>query len=199
MARAWVKKNPAQGRKRMPEAQARMAGGGVRDRYAVPALERGLEILEAMALNDVAQSLSEIAAELELSPGAVFRTMACLERRGYVNREGPKDLYRLTLRLFELSHAAAPMKRLLAVALPEMRSLAGDIGQSCHLGVEADGELLVVADVESPRPVNLAFRIGARWPLLTAVWGRVLLAHQPDDVGDAARGRAGPPERTANF
>lgn len=183
----------------MSKAQATRVGQGVRDRYAVPALERGLDILERMALNDEAQTLSEVAAGLELSPGAVFRTMACLERRGYVQREGPKDLYRLTLRLFELSHAAAPMKRLLGVALPEMRALASDIGQSCHLSVEADGELLIVADVESPRPVNLAFRIGARWPLMTTVSGRVLLAHQANDVRDAAIGRAGCKGRTATF
>ena len=182
----------------MPAAVAAVTGRE-RERYAVPALERGLDILEMLALGEHGQTLSAIAAALGFRPAAIFRMMACLERRGYVLREGPRDLYRLSLRLFELSHASTPMKRLLDVALPEMRALSAEIGQSCHLGAETEGELLILADVESPRPINLAFRIGARWPLLTTVSGRVILAHLPGDMREGAIARAGGVEQAETF
>jgi DNA-binding IclR family transcriptional regulator len=169
------------------------AGEGDQARYAVPALERGLDILEYLAGEESGVTQSQIAAKLELSPGSIFRTLICLERRGYIYRKRPEDLYFLSLRLFELGHSFPPTKRLLDVAMPEMRALAAELGQACHLGVYSDGELLIVADVESPRPINLAFRIGARWPMATTVSGRVLLAHQPSDV--QAQWRAAMPDR----
>jgi DNA-binding IclR family transcriptional regulator len=153
--------------------------------YAVPALERGLDILELLARYEGGLSLSEIGRALDLSASAAFRSVVVLEQRGYLVRDALSDNYALSLKLYELAHIRPPFRRLLDVALPAMRVLASEIGQSCHLCVHDNGDLLVIADVEGPGPLNLAFRPGSRWPMRETVSGRVLLSHQTREVRDA--------------
>ncbi|MGH9454797.1 MAG: helix-turn-helix domain-containing protein, partial [Terriglobia bacterium] len=52
--------------------------------YRAPALEKGLDILEALAAARVPQSLSEMARLLKRSASELFRMLNLLERRGYI-------------------------------------------------------------------------------------------------------------------
>jgi DNA-binding IclR family transcriptional regulator len=153
--------------------------------YAVPALARGLDILETLAQHEGGLSLSELARTLDLSPSAAFRSVVVLEQRGYIVRDPVLDVYVLSLKLFELSHNRPPFRRLLDIAVPAMRLLAAEVKQSCHLSVHDNGDVLVIADVEGPGPLNLAFRLGSRWPMRETVSGRLLLAFQGPEVREA--------------
>ena len=53
-------------------------------RYAAPALEKGLDILEAFASEPAGLTGSEVARRLGRSVGEIFRMLVCLERRGYI-------------------------------------------------------------------------------------------------------------------
>ena len=143
--------------------------------YAVPALEKGLDVLEYLACQEQPSSLTGIAQGLDRSPGELFRLLSVLQRRGWITKL-PDDRYQLSTRLFELAHGFAPRKRLVDVALPIMRTLARDLRQSCHLSVPEEGEQLVVLEVESPGPAGLFVRAGTRYPLGTTASGRVFLA-----------------------
>lgn len=166
---------------RVGAEMSEQAGAGGR-RYSAPALEKGLDVLELLAESRVGLTQSAIAAQLGRSVSELFRMLAVLEGRGYIYRQRPEDLYYLSLRLYELAHRHPPTKRLLDVAIPEMRSLAHRSRQSCHLGVPTDdGELLIIAQVDSPESAGITVQLGRR-SLLDTASGRVLLAHQPDEV-----------------
>lgn len=149
--------------------------------YRAPALDKGLEILELLADEPGSLSQSQIAARLQRSVGEIFRVLNNLERRGYLRREPGTGGYTLTLRLFELAHRFPPTRRLLDIALPEMRRFAGVCSQSCHLVIEEGGGLLVIADVENPGPATYSIRVGARFPLARRASSYVLTAFQPPD------------------
>jgi DNA-binding IclR family transcriptional regulator len=61
-----------------------------------------------------------------------------------------------------------------------MRELTEQTRESCHLSVIHGGHLLVLAQEESPARLRLSVEIGATFPLLHTVSGRVLLAHLPE-------------------
>jgi DNA-binding IclR family transcriptional regulator len=67
--------------------------------YSVPALEKGLDILEKLAASPVAQSLSEMACKLGRTSSELFRMLNILERRGYLEKDPASGKYTLTLRL----------------------------------------------------------------------------------------------------
>lgn len=150
-----------------------------KSRYAAPALEKGLDVLELLASEAHSLSLQEIAARLERSPSEIFRMLDVLVRRGYLARR-PDATYVLTLWLFELAHRHPPMGRLLDVAMPHMQELARLTGQSNHICVHHEQRLVVLARAEPPEPMSASFRQGAHFPFHDdRVSARVISAFQP--------------------
>jgi DNA-binding IclR family transcriptional regulator len=160
----------------------RQATGGLR--YRAPALEKGLDILELLAAEPRGLSQTEVARRIGKSASEIFRMLDVLDRRGYVFRAQPGDRYALSNRLFELSHRHPPTKRLLDASLGEMRRLANETRQSCHLSVFHDINVLIVAQIDSPDPMGFAVRMGANVPLVGTTSGLVLLAFQLDEQRD---------------
>lgn len=161
-------------------------------KYAAPALEKGLDILELLASKHKTLSKTQIAQELGRSTSEVFRMLGCLEERGYISERAPGDGYGLTMRLHDLVNKWPPHARLVSAALPEMRLLAEQTLQSCHLGVLNSGKLYVAAQAESPLPISLNFRVGSEFPLLRTASGRVLLAFQNEKVAEFLIGSIAP-------
>src|ERR1700751_5489577 len=102
-----------------------------RIRYAAPALEKGLDILELLASVSEALTHSEIANRLGRTITEVFRMLVCLEERGYISRTTSDERYQLTLKLFELVHHHHPLQRLVAQARPLVQQVASETSQSC--------------------------------------------------------------------
>ncbi len=148
--------------------------------YPVPALEKGLDILETLAVADSPQSLAELATRLERSRSELFRMLACLEQRGYLSRDELSGKYALTLKLYALTHAHAPMAKLLGAARRPMQTLTEKIGESCHLSVLERGRLLVVAQQESPARVRLSIEVGGEFDPVATASGRLLLSGLED-------------------
>lgn len=153
-----------------------------RIRYAAPALEKGLDILELLASASVALTHSEIASRLGRTVTEVFRMLVCLEERGYISRTGPDESYQLTLKLFELVHHQHPLQRLVTQARPLVQQVASDTGQSCHLAMLNNAEVVVVAQADAPGNMGFSVRLGANINLLHTGSGHVILAFQSDEV-----------------
>ena len=153
-----------------------MAFDEVEERYRAPALDKGLDILELLAETEEGLSQAEIAKALNRSPNEIYRMLDRLVRRGYIART-PSDRYELTLKLFALAHRHAPMRRLVSQAMPILRDFARTAGQSCHVAVYDRGEVIVVAQVDSPNYWGIAIRVGARVGLYDTGSGHILLAY----------------------
>lgn len=170
--------------------------------YAVPALEKGLDLLEALAGQPGDRSQAELARALGRSPSEIFRMLTCLERRGYIVKDAASGRYQLSLRLYELAHTHSPVDQLLRAAEGPMRDLARRVRESVHLSVLSDGKLLVLSQVESQNRTRVSVEVGARFPVVLTASGRVLLAHQVQDrlrellARDEDWGRLGAPARS---
>lgn len=152
--------------------------------YAVPALEKGLDVIEALSAGTEPPTLAELARRLGRSSSELFRLLNCLRRRGYVTQEAGTARYRLSLRLYELAHTHSPVDQLLRAAEAPMRRLALELRESCHLSVLNGAHLVVLAQVESPDRIRFSVEVGARFPAVHTASGRLLLAHLPKGTLD---------------
>ena len=157
---------------------ARVQANGNSPDYAVPALEKGLDILEALAASPVPLSLAELARDLNRGSAQIFRMLVCLERRAYLRRDVVSGKYAPTLRMYELAHAHSPIGTLLEVAREPMRALTLKLRESCHLGVIERGRLLVVAREDSPESVRLSIEVGGSFDPRKTASGRLLTSHE---------------------
>lgn len=135
------------------------------DRPGAPALEKGLDLLEALAEAPGGLTQKALALRVGRSVGEIFRMLGVLERRFYIARDAATGQYSLTLRLFELANRYPPMRRLQSAALPIMEELARTIGLSCHLVVANSDRILVVARAEPDRQMGWSVKLGAVFPL----------------------------------
>lgn len=150
--------------------------------YRAPALEKGLDILELLAVEKKPLTVSGIVQRLGRSTGELFRMIQVLEHRGFLAQGVDGEGYSLTPKLFEMGLERPPVRNLVEIAIPVMRALAGEIGQSCHLALPSNGAIVVVARMESREQLGFTVRVGYRRPLHTTLSGAVLYAFQPPDV-----------------
>lgn len=148
--------------------------------YRTPALEKGLDILEYLAQEGLPMTQAQLARALGRGASELFRMLTCLEQRGYLLRDPASGSYNLTLRLYELSRVHTPHDPLLRAAALPMRELTETMRESCHLSVLYRGQLLVLAQEQSPTPLRLSVEVGSSFVPSQTASGRLLLAHQPE-------------------
>lgn len=151
------------------------------DKYRAPALEKGLDIVELLAeyASDLTQA--KIAKSLGRSPNEIYRMLHALVRRGFISKTVSGDLYQLSMKLFTLAHRHPPIRRFLDHAMPLLREATKRAHQSCHVGMNHSGEIVITAMVEAPGNWGLALRIGSVIGLNNTGVGQILAAFRSAD------------------
>src|SRR5690625_867865 len=150
--------------------------------YQAPALEKGLDILEYLSEKTSSLSQTEITNGIGKSTNEIYRMLVCLEDRGYLIRDEVSGKYRLSLKLYNLSHRHSPVDEIRKIAEYPMQKLSQITNQSCHLGVIYHDQLMVIFQSKSPGPISLSVEEGSLFPLLLTASGRTLLAFMPENV-----------------
>ncbi len=148
--------------------------------YAAPALEKGLDILELLAREQAPMTARQIGVRLGRSKSELFRMISILLARGYLARAPGSDALTLSNHLFDLGVRTPRASGLMELALPSMRHLAEETGQSVYLGVPSRGESVVVACVRGSAEISYTLRLGYRRPIINSTSGRVVLAFQDE-------------------
>jgi DNA-binding IclR family transcriptional regulator len=151
-------------------------------RYRAPALEKGLDVIELLAAEKTPLNLSAISQRLGRSSGELFRMLQVLEFKGFITQSENGTGYVLTNKLFALAMAQAPVRTLVETALPIMRKLTYDIGQSCHIAVASEDQIVVITRIERPGDLGFSVRIGYRREIVRATSGLVLFAYQDEET-----------------
>lgn len=146
--------------------------------YLVPALERGLRILELLSRCPGGLTMAEMAS-LRLPAASLYRLLVTLTELGYVVRE-ETDRYRLSRKLLSLGYRGIDDSSLVETALEPMRRLRDRSGETVMLGVLHGAEGIVIESVHSNQAVCVSVRIGHHYPLHTAAPGKAMLAFLPD-------------------
>ncbi len=160
-----------------PEGDAQLAEKAAR--YSAPALEKGLDILEALSASAQGYTLNQLSQVLQRNVNEIFRMVVTLQHRGYIQTD-ENDRYSLTLKMFALAHRQPPIKSLVGAALPLLQELAERTRQSAHLAIFQNGRVVVVAQVDSPERWSFGLKVGVVMGLTDTSSGHVLLAYQDE-------------------
>ena len=147
----------------------------------VRVLQKTLDILESIKKQGSGNGLAEVARSVSMPKATVYRILATLEIRGYLDRHAEGG-YRLSNKLFALQPDFSPMQNLLRVAQPFLEELAKECGETVNLGMVDGGEVVVIATAESPQSIRLASKVGNRRCVHTTAIGKALFACMTDDA-----------------
>jgi DNA-binding IclR family transcriptional regulator len=163
-----------------------------------PALDRGLTILEHLAAHSgETLSLACLSRELGMPKSSLFRLLATLERRGYVERDR-QGAYRIGAQILSFQTVYRPWPRLMASAYPIMHALAQEARETCHLAVLSQSGPVYLEKIEGPRPFTVGTRVGGRVAHHASAVGKVLLSELAEDELAGILEANGLPRLTSN-
>lgn len=154
----------------------------------VQSVERVFEILELIADAGGAATLSELVPSTDLPLPTIHRLLRTLVTLGYA-RQLPSRRYALGPRLVRLGDGAT--RQLGTLALPELRTLVEELGETANMAVLDGDAVLYVAQAPSTHSMRTFTEVGRRADLHSTGVGKALLADLPDATVRAVVGRTG--------
>jgi DNA-binding IclR family transcriptional regulator/sugar lactone lactonase YvrE len=149
------------------------------------ALDKALDVLEAIGQAPQGLSQAELSARLQLPRTTLYRLLAALVARDLVRRDPLRRVYALGLRCFEYARAAYAMPDLVAAAGLELRALRDLTGETSYLCVLDGLETLLLERCDGAHGQRSASALGQRKPLHCTSQGKALLAALPAPQRDA--------------
>ena len=146
----------------------------------VNAVERGLDVLEALGRSESELKLSEIGAALDLPRGTAHRILGTLTHRGYARYDSATRRYGLGARTLIL--ASMSRQRLGPLARPFLEELVEVSAETCSLSCFDRDAAVYIEQAEPERSVRMLAEPGDRVPLHATATGKALLAHQPREL-----------------
>ena len=144
-------------------------------------LVKALRLIESLARSESPRGVSELARELGLNKSNVHRILDTLYEHNYVVQHEKSGLYQLNLKLFELGSRLLTRLHLKEIAQPWLGRVMEKTGESSHLMIYQDGEVIYLDKIENRLPVRAVTEIGARAPATCVASGKVLLAYRPPE------------------
>jgi IclR family transcriptional regulator, KDG regulon repressor len=148
----------------------------------VPALVRGLDVLEFVRAADPPPSAAQLTRGLGLPRTSVHELIQTLVARGYLDElPGAPRRYRLGVRLFELGNVYAAGLDLAREGHAAAERVAAECQETVQVAIRDGTEVIYVAKVDSTHPVRMVSYPGARLPAHLTALGKMLLSAVPDD------------------
>lgn len=148
--------------------------------YGIRAVERTCDLLDTLATVGKPVSMSDLAVACGLPKTSVFRYLATLESRQYVERVSDGQNYRLGIGVHSLR--ADNFERIGGLARPYLEGLRDEFGETANLGVLVGRQIAYVDIVESPHSVRLAARPLDRDALYCTALGKAMAADIEDNA-----------------
>ncbi|MCX8072480.1 MAG: IclR family transcriptional regulator [Candidatus Binatia bacterium] len=144
--------------------------------YVIQSVSHALDVLEQFAGNQEELGVTELSKRLKLHKNNVFRILATLEARGYIEQNKLTENYRLGVRCLSLGQRYLSQVGLLKPARPVLQQLAQASGETAVIGVVRLGMAVVLDAAHAEQPVRVVARMGEPIPLHCSAIGKVALA-----------------------
>jgi DNA-binding IclR family transcriptional regulator len=147
--------------------------------YLIQSVSHALDILESFTKTEDELGVTELSKRLGLHKNNVFRLLATLEHRGYIEQNRTTENYRLGPKTLQLGSIFIEQRECRRQARPVLESLMEGTGETAVVAVLRANKVIYMDSVESGRTVRAVSRIGAMLPAHCTAVGKVQLAFLP--------------------
>ncbi|QQK77435.1 IclR family transcriptional regulator [Salicibibacter cibarius] len=141
-------------------------------------LRRGLKVLDLFQGDEARYRARELAEILEMSPTVTLRLLNTLVEGGYLAKDEKTGEYSLGLSAYVLGLYANPQPKLARTAMPFLKEIASETGETVSLNffdiVKLEG--VCIASIESEQVLKTSAPIGVSKPVFLGASRKVLLA-----------------------
>jgi IclR family KDG regulon transcriptional repressor len=139
-----------------------------------------MAVLQAIADASPPPDMRALVAELGLPRATVYRLVAGLLKEGLV-RADRRGRFVLGARLISLASRSWNTFDLRTAAAESLLDLRDRTGETVHLAVPSESEMVYIDKLESPQTVRMTSRIGTRVLMHASSVGKAYLSRLPQD------------------
>lgn len=154
--------------------------------YMIQSVSHALDVIEQFGIDHEELGVTELSKRLKLHKNNVFRLLATLESRGYIEQNKSTENYRLGLRCLQLGERYVRQIGLLEQARPVMADVVKACKETALLAVYRNEGMVPVEAVETHQPVRIVPAIGDLLPLHCTAVGKAHLAFAAAEDRDVA-------------
>ncbi len=146
----------------------------------IQALARALDVLDVLAAHS-GLTLSEISTELDQSPATMHRVLATLEARDVIEMDTQTQTWHIGAIAFQIGSAFLRRSGVIERSRPVMHELMETTGETSNLGIERQGNVMFISQVETNETIRAFFPPGTISPMHASGIGKALLSTYSDD------------------
>jgi DNA-binding IclR family transcriptional regulator len=136
-------------------------------------------LLQCFTEVDGELGVMQLSRMVDMHKSTVSRLLMSLQQEGFVDKNPQTGKYQLGLNLVHLASFVLDRLDLREVVLPYLKKLAEMTQETVNVVVLDRDMCLNIESIISPKPIQHAGRLGARYPLYCTSTGRVLLSALP--------------------
>ncbi|WP_394233984.1 IclR family transcriptional regulator [Niallia oryzisoli] len=150
--------------------------------YHHSSLRNALRLLHLFSVDEPELQLEDIAGKLEIGQSTAYRLVHTLIEEGFIVRDPSAKSYRLAASVLALSHTIMTKMQLCHLSIQILEKLAEVTGETAHIGVFKNHQVLYLLKMDSSYPVHLLSHAGRKNPVHCTSTGQVLLAYQSEET-----------------
>ncbi|MCS2611128.1 IclR family transcriptional regulator [Halomonas dongshanensis] len=157
---------------------------GKENDYTVPALQRGLRIIELFDQRRRVLTTQEFADALGVTTSSIYRIVTTLTEMRYLDKVA-KNTYQLGPQVISNGFNYLASRDIVEIAMPHLSELRDSVSMSCHLSVREGREAVYVHRAFASQRLSVNVPIGTRIACHSCAMGRVLLTDLSERQLDA--------------
>jgi DNA-binding IclR family transcriptional regulator len=142
----------------------------------IKSIVKAAAVVDLLAVSDSPLALSVIAKKLNMAKSTLHGILATLITVGYISQDGESGHYSLGLKLFEVGNTVSRKWNERRLAYPYMQDLVEKTGETVHLAILDDGEVLYINKLESSGSIRIVTESGIKLPAHCTGVGKALLS-----------------------
>ncbi|AXQ95148.1 IclR family transcriptional regulator [Cereibacter azotoformans] len=160
------------------------------EQNTVQSLDRALAMLRLLSQSE-GMTLSELAAESGEAAATVYRALVTLQAHQMIEMEEQGQIWHIGGGAFRIGSAFLRRAKFVERARLPMERLMRATGETAALGIEADGRVMHLSQVETRQAIRAFFPEGSSGPMHATAVGKALLAWYPEERVQAILEREG--------
>ena len=149
--------------------------------YIIQSVSHALDVLEEFHGDVDELGVTELSKKLKLHKNNVFRILATLQSRNYIEQNKASENYRLGIRCLELGQTFIHQRGMLKQANPVLQELAEKTGETSYVSIMRGNEVVYLDSVEPKTTVRVVSRLGFHMPTHATAAGKVLVAFESEE------------------
>jgi IclR family transcriptional regulator, KDG regulon repressor len=144
--------------------------------YLIQSVSHALDILESFTKTEKELGVTELSKRLGLHKNNVFRLLATLEHRGYIEQNKDTENYRLGPKTLQIGSIFIEQRECRRQARPILEALMAATMETTVVAVLRANKVIYMDSVEADRAVRAISRVGAMLPAHCTAVGKAQLA-----------------------